>query len=89
MNETSALRTRTVNSNGTPSHQLGHYEMREQPGTGKRRSYFKVLLNPDEHETPEQALAAWPDEVDRLRRANRTKRADWLEGKLETLRQLS
>jgi hypothetical protein len=85
MNETPTLRTRTVNSNGTPSHQYGYYEMRTQGSTGKRRSYFKVLVNLDEHETPEIALSEWPDEVERLRRAGRAKRADWLQGKLEKL----
>ncbi len=82
-------KTRTVNSNGTPSHQYGLYEMRTQPSTGKRRSYFKVLVNLDEHTTPEEALSAWPEEVDRLREAGRTKRADWLESKLEKLRSIS
>ena len=88
MNDTPTLRTRTVNSNGTPSHQYGYYEMREQPSTGKRRSYFKVLLNLDEHETTRDALHEWPDEVERLRWTGRTKRADWLEAKLNKLRGL-
>lgn len=88
MNDTHTLKTRTVNSNGTPSHQLGFYEMRTQESTGKRRSYFKVLVNLDEHETPRAALDAWPDEVERLRKAGRVKRADWLRGKLGTLRGL-
>ena len=88
MNDTPTLRTRTVNSNGTPSHQYGYYGMREQPSTGKRRSYFKVLVNLDEHETPRDALHEWPDEVERLRWTGRTKRADWLEAKLNKLRGL-
>jgi hypothetical protein len=62
--------------------------MRTQPSTGKRRSYFKVLVNLDEHESPQQALHAWPDEIDRLRAVERNKWADWLEGKLERLRDL-
>ena len=81
-------RTRTVNSNGTPSNQFGYYEMRTQPSTGKRRSYFKVLVNLDEHDTPEQAISAWSDEVNRLRAVGREKRADWLQGKLDSLGRL-
>lgn len=89
MNDTAhKLKTRTVNSNGTPSNQFGYYEMREQPSTGKRRSYFKVLVNLDEHEKPEQAVTAWSDEIERLRGLGRVKRADWLESKLEKLRRL-
>lgn len=88
MNDTPTLRTRTVNSNGTPSNQLGYYEMREQPSTGKRRSYFKVLVNLDEHKDEHAALKAWPEEVARLRGLGRAKRADWLESKLEKLRRL-
>lgn len=88
VNDTPNLKTRKVHSGGTPSHQLGYYEMRTQPSTGKRRSYFKVLVNLDEHESPEAALQAWADEIDRLRGVGRDKRADWLEGKLERLRDL-
>ena len=32
--------------------------MREQPSTGKKRSYFKVLVNLDEHENAEAAVQA-------------------------------
>ena len=78
-------KTRRVLSGGTPSHQYGYYEMRTQESSGKRRSYFKVLVNLDEHQTPEDALQAWPGEVERLRSAGRDKRADWLVGKLERL----
>jgi hypothetical protein len=41
--------------------------MRTQPHTGKRLSYFKVLVNSDEHEAPQAALAAWPEDIRRLR----------------------
>ena len=85
---THSLKTRTVNSNGTPSHQYGYYEQRTQESTGKRRSYFRVLVNLDEHDAPEKALAAWPEEVRRLREVGRDKRAEWLQGKLERLRGL-
>jgi hypothetical protein len=45
------LKTRKVLSGGTPSHQYGYYEIRTQQSTGKRRSYFKILVNLDEHES--------------------------------------
>ncbi len=82
-------KTRKVLSHGTPTHQYGYYEQRTQESTGKRRSYFKVLVSLDEHDSPEKALAAWPDEVRRLREVGRDKRAGWLEGKLERLRELT
>lgn len=82
-------KTRRVLSHGTPSHQFGYYEQRTQESTGNRRSYFKVLVNLDEHDSPQAALAAWPDEVRRLREVGRVKRADWLGSKLEKLRELT
>ena len=82
-------KTRRVLSGGTPSYQLGYYEMRTQESTGKRRSYFKVLVNLDEHDSPENALAAWPGEVRRLREVGRDRRAERLQGKLERLRKLT
>jgi hypothetical protein len=90
MNDTpNSRKTRSVLSGGTPSHQYGYYEMRTQESTGKRRSYFKVLVNLDEHASPEEALREWPEEVERLRSVGRVKRADWLAGKLQTLRTLT
>jgi hypothetical protein len=83
-----SFKTRKVLSGGTPSHQYGYYEMRTQASTGKRRSYFQVLVNLDEHEKPEIALQEWPKEVVRLREVGRTRRADWLESKLDKLRGL-
>jgi hypothetical protein len=62
--------------------------MRTQESTGKRRSYFKVLVNLGEHDTPESALEVWPEDVERLRSVGRDKRADWLQGKLERLQEL-
>jgi len=88
MNDTPTYRTRSVLSGGTPSYQYGYYEMRTQESTGKRRSYFKVLVNLDEHETPKQALQEWPDEVKRLSGVGRDRRANWLQAKLERLRRL-
>jgi hypothetical protein len=46
-------KVRRVVSRGTPSYQLGHYEMTGKPGA--RRSRFKVLVHLGEHETPEAA----------------------------------
>lgn len=63
--------------------------MREQPSTGKRRSRFKVLVNLDEHPTPEDAATAWTEEVSRPRRVGRNKRADRLENKLSRLEELA
>jgi hypothetical protein len=89
MNDLSNLKTRKVLSGGTPSYQYGHYEMRTQERTGKRRSYFKVLVNLDEHNSPESALEAWPKEIERLRTVGRDKRANWLQDKLDRLRELT
>ena len=41
-----------------------------------------------QHETPEAALATWPNEVKHLRRIGRDDRANKLEGKLNKLRAL-
>jgi hypothetical protein len=54
-------KVRRVVSRGTPSYQLGHYEMTGKPGS--RRSRFKVLVHLGEHATPEAALAAWREDV--------------------------
>jgi hypothetical protein len=62
--------------------------MRTQLSTGKRRSYFKVLVNLDEHESLEAALSAWSEEIERLRGLGREKRAEWLQRKLDRLRDL-
>lgn len=79
-------KTRKVLSSGTPSYQYGFYEMRTQESTGKRRSYFKVLVNLDEYEEPMIALQEWTKEVERLREVGREKRADWLGTELDKLR---
>lgn len=92
MNDTQTThKTRKVLSGPyrTPSYQYGYYEMRTQESTGKRRSYFKVLVNLDEHHTPEDAIPAWSDEVSRLRKVGRERRADWLENKLARLEELT
>lgn len=87
--ESKTYKTRKVLSGGTPSYQYGYYEMRTRESTGKRRSYFKVLVNLDEHESPEVALREWPEEVERLRSVGRSKRADWLQDKLDRLQELT
>jgi hypothetical protein len=54
---------------------------------GKPRT--EVLVHLGEHETPEAALSAWPDEIAEHRRYGRDEQADKLQGKLEKLRSLS
>jgi hypothetical protein len=78
---------RKVTSRGTPSYQLGHYEMQGPAGT--RRSVFKVDVHLGEHATPEEALTTWPQEVDHLRQIGRDSKAEKLQGKLERLRRLT
>jgi hypothetical protein len=80
-------RTRRVESRGTVSYQHGHYEMVGAPG--RRRSAFKVDVHLGAYPTPEEAMAAWTDDVERLRRAGRERQAEKLAGKLERLRRLS
>jgi hypothetical protein len=80
-------KVRKVTSRGTPSYQLGHYEMQGPPG--KRRSVFKVDVHLGEYETPEDALAAWPTTIERLTRIGREQQADKLGEKLNRLRSLS
>jgi hypothetical protein len=45
----------------------------------------EVLVHLGVHETPEDALAAWPDEVAHLRRIGREGQADRLENNLKKL----
>jgi hypothetical protein len=49
----------------------------------------EVLMHLGEHETPEAALAAWPSEIEHLRRIGREDKADKLKGNLEKLRALT
>ena len=51
---------------------------------GKPRQ--EVLVHLGVHETPEAALAAWPNEISHLRRIGREGPADRLEANLEKLR---
>jgi hypothetical protein len=73
-------KVRRVVSRGSPSYQLGHYEMTGKPGS--RRSVFKVLLHLGEHEAPEAALEAWREDVERARRVGREKTAARIEAKI-------
>jgi hypothetical protein len=76
-------KVRRVVSRGSPSYQLGHYEMTGKPGA--RRSRFKVLVHLGEHATPEAALEAWREDVERARRVGREKTAARIEAKLRKL----
>jgi len=76
-------KVRRVVSRGSPSHQLGHYEMMGKPGA--RRSVFKVLVHLGEHAMPEAALDAWRHDVERARSAGREKTAARIEEKIRKL----
>ena len=76
-------KVRRVVSRGTPSYQLGHYEMTGKPGA--RRSVFKVLVHLGEHATPEAALEAWREDVERARSVGRDKTAARIEKKIREL----
>jgi hypothetical protein len=83
MDAKSRYKVRRVVSRGSPSYQLGHYEMTGKSGT--RRSVFKVLVHLGEYETPEAALEAWREDVERARRAGREKKAARIEEKIQKL----
>src|SRR5215207_2821259 len=76
-------KVRRVVSRGTPSYQIGHYQMTGEPGS--RRSVFKVLVHLGEHESPEAALSAWREDVERARRVGREKTAARIEAKIRKL----
>ena len=80
-------RIRKVVSRGTPSYQLGHYEM--QGEKGKRRSVFKVDVHLGEHASIEEALVAWPEDIHRLRAIGRESKAEKLLQKVDRLRELT
>ena len=83
MDAKSRYKVRRVVSRGTPSYQLGHYEMTGKPGS--RRSVFKVLVHLGEHATPEAALEAWSEDAERTRRVGREKTAARIEEKIRKL----
>jgi hypothetical protein len=74
-------------SRGTPSYQLGHYEMIGD--LGKRRSVFKVDVHLGEYASAEEALSAWPEDIRRLDEIGRENKAAKLRMKLERLRELT
>jgi hypothetical protein len=49
----------------------------------------EVLVHLGVHETPEAAMASWPDEIAYLRRIGREGQADKLENNLKKLKALS
>ena len=55
---------------------------------GARTPRTRVLVHLGEHETPEAALAAWPSQVEHLRRIGRDRQADELQRKLDKLSEL-
>jgi hypothetical protein len=67
-----------------PYFQLVHSYRNEE---GQPRQ--EVLVHLGIHETPEAALASWPDEVAHLRRIGREAQADRLEANLKKLRALT
>jgi len=83
MNAKTRYKVRRVVSRGTPSYQLGHYEMSGKPGA--RRSVFKVLVHLGEHATPEAALEAWREDVERARSVGREKTTARIEAKMRKL----
>jgi hypothetical protein len=85
--ESREYKIRKVTSRGTPSYQLGHYEMSGEKG--KRRSVFKVDVHLGVYATAEDALAAWPQEVDHLRQIGRESKAEKLQDKLDRLQELT
>ena len=83
MNAKTRYKVRRVVSRGTPSYQLGHYEMTGKPGA--RRSVFRVLVHLGVYETPEAALEAWREDTERARRVGREKTAARIEAKIRKL----
>ncbi len=83
MDAETRYKVRRVVSRVTPGYQLGHYEMTGKPGT--RRSVFKVLVHLGEHATPEAALAAWREDLERARSVGRDKTATRIEEKIRKL----
>ena len=83
MDAKSRYKVRRVVSRGSPSYQLGHYEMTGKPGS--RRSVFKVLVHLGEHQTPEAALEAWREDAERARRVGRDKTSARIEAKIQKL----
>jgi hypothetical protein len=83
MDTNTRYKVRRVVSRDTPAYQLGQYEMTGEPGS--RRSVFKVLVHLGEHATPEAALSAWREDVERARSVGREKTAARIEEKMRKL----
>jgi hypothetical protein len=54
-----------------------------------RRSLFKVNVHFGEHTSPEAAIAAWSQEVGKLRELGKNNKAEKMERKLDELWSLS
>lgn len=74
-------------SRGTSSYQPGHYEISGQQG--KLLSIFKVDAHLGEHANAGEALETWPTEIARLREIRKINKADKLQDKIDTLRDLT
>jgi len=83
MDTETRYKVRRVVSRGTPGYQIGHYEMTGKPGS--RRSVFKVLVHLGEHGTPDAALAAWREDVERAWSVGCEKTAARIEAKIRKL----
>jgi len=81
--ETSIYVRRTMSRGRGPYFQL----VRSYREEGKVKQ--EVLVHLGIHESPEDALAAWPSEVGHLRKIGRVEQADKLEANLEKLRALT
>lgn len=78
------VRVRKTSSKGRGAyHQLVEYKRVD----GKPHTIVHVHLG--EHATVEEALQAWPERVEVLRRIDRDDQADKLAGKLERLRRFA
>jgi hypothetical protein len=83
MDAKTRYKVRRVVSRESPSYQLGYYEMTGKPGA--RRSVFKVLVHLGEHATPEGALEAWREDVERARSVGRDNTAARIEEKIRKI----
>jgi hypothetical protein len=82
--EPEILFVRRVKSRGTgPYFQL----VRSYREGGKVKQ--EVLAHLGEHPTPEEALVAWPSDVEHMRAIGRNNQADKLAAKLDRLRKLT
>lgn len=78
-----AIPVRRIRSRKHDYYQLVRYYRNEE---GKPRT--EVLVHLGEHETPEAALAAWPQEIDKHKKFGRDEQAERLQRKLDRLQEL-